>query len=170
MEGTRAKILDTRKTLPGFRALDKYAVRCGGGQNHRMGLYDGLLVKDNHIAKLGVKELRGYLSGVVAASRSECASRLIEVEVDNLEQFREVVEVEGVDIVLLDNMDCGMIRAAVAIRDGSRTGRKVLLEASGGVTLETVRAVAFTGVDRIAVGAITHSAAALDIGLDVDVQ
>ena len=168
VEGTGARIVDTRKTLPGFRALDKYAVRCGGGHNHRIGLYDGLLVKDNHIASLSMKELAPYLGQAVARSRAEDPKRPVEVEVDNLEQFREVLKVEGVDVVLLDNMDCPSMTAAVEMRNLAGRKGKLQLEASGGVTIETVRSVALTGVERIAVGAITHSASALDIGLDIE--
>jgi nicotinate-nucleotide pyrophosphorylase (carboxylating) len=169
VEGTGAKIVDTRKTLPGFRLLDKYAVRCGGGQNHRMGLHDGLLVKDNHIAHLSMRELAPYLSQVVAKSRAEDPKRPIEVEVDNLEQLREVLKVDGgIDVVLLDNMDCPSMTAAVEMRNLAGKKGKVQLEASGGVTIETARSVALTGVERIAVGAITHSAPALDVGLDVE--
>ena len=168
VEGTGAAIVDTRKTVPGFRVLDKYAVRAGGGQNHRMGLHDGLLVKDNHIAHIPLRELSGYLSKVVGKCRSEDATRLVEVEVDTTEQLREVLKVENVDVILLDNMDCPSMERAVALRDAAGRKGKTLLEASGGITLETVRLVATTGVDRIAVGAITHSAPALDIGLDVE--
>jgi nicotinate-nucleotide pyrophosphorylase (carboxylating) len=168
VQGTAAQIVDTRKTLPGFRALDKYAVRKGGGFNHRIGLYDGLLVKDNHIAHLLPKELAGYLGRVVVASRGENPQRMIEVEVTTLEQFREVLKVEGIDIILLDNMDCPSMALAVELRDKAAKRGKVQLEASGGVTLETVRSVALTGIDRIAVGAITHSAPALDISLEVE--
>jgi len=166
--GTQARIYDTRKTVPGMRLLDKYAVRCGGGFNHRVGLYDGLLIKDNHIAAVPLRELADYLSKVVATSRAEDASRLVEVEVDRLDQMREVLKVDGVQVILLDNMDCPAMEQAVQLRD--RAGRKgqVELEASGGVTLETARSIASTGVERIAVGAITHSAPALDIGLDVE--
>jgi nicotinate-nucleotide pyrophosphorylase (carboxylating) len=177
IEGTSAKIYDTRKTTPGFRLLDKYAVRCGGGQNHRVGLFDGLLIKDNHIASVPVKELTSFLSPIVSKSRGEDSTRLIEVEVDTLEQLREVLKVDGVDVVLLDNMDCPKMQEAVALRDKAHSASsgqavkkgKVELEASGGVTLETVRSIALTGVDRISVGAITHSSPALDIGLDVEV-
>lgn len=168
VEGTGAKILDTRKTIPGMRVLAKYAVRCGGGVNHRIGLFDGLLIKDNHLAPIPLRELASYLSNVVAQSRSEKPARMIEVEVDTLEQFREVLKVEGVDIVLLDNMDCPRMQQAVEIRNSSGKKGKLALEASGGVTLETVRSIALTGVERISVGAITHSAAALDIGLDIE--
>jgi nicotinate-nucleotide pyrophosphorylase (carboxylating) len=169
VEGTSAKIYDTRKTLPGFRLLDKYAVRCGGGQNHRVGLYDGLLIKDNHLAAVSVKELTNFLSPIVSKSRSEDSLRLVEVEVDTLEQLREVLKVEGIDVVLLDNMDCPRMQEAVELRNRANKKGKVELEASGGVTLETVRSIALTGVDRISVGAITHSSPALDIGLDVEV-
>ena len=166
--GTGAKIYDTRKTIPGLRLLDKYAVRCGGGFNHRVGLYDGLLVKDNHLAAVAQRDIPDYLSKVVQQSRAEQPARLIEVEVDRLDQMREVLKVEGIHVILLDNMDCPTMEQAVELRN--RSGRKgqVELEASGGVTLETVRSIAATGVERIAVGAITHSAPALDIGLDVE--
>ena len=166
VDGTRAKIYDTRKTLPGWRALDKYAVRCGGGWNHRVGLYDGLLVKDNHVAAVPLRELSGFLAGIASRSRAEAAGRVVEVEVDTLEQLQEVLKVDGIDVILLDNMDCPRMQSAVEMRD--RAQKKVELEASGGVTIETVRSIALTGVDRIAVGAITHSAPALDIGLDIE--
>ena len=166
--GTGAKIYDTRKTIPGHRLLDKYAVRCGGGFNHRFGLYDGLLVKDNHLAGRPLRELAGYLSPIVARSRAEDATRFVEVEVDTLEQLSEVLKVDGIDVILLDNMDCPRMQAAVELRDKAGKNGKLELEASGGVTLETVRSIALTGVERIAVGAITHSAPALDIGLDVE--
>ena len=170
VEGTGAKIYDTRKTMPGFRALDKYAVRAGGGFNHRIGLYDGLLIKDNHLAAVPLRELATFLSRVVSQSRSESATRLVEVEVDNLDQLREVLKVDGIDVILLDNMDCPRMTEAVQLRNTSARKGQVELEASGGVTLETVRQIALTGVERIAVGAITHSAPALDIGLDVETQ
>jgi nicotinate-nucleotide pyrophosphorylase (carboxylating) len=168
--GTSAKIYDTRKTLPGFRALDKYAVRAGGGFNHRIGLFDGLLVKDNHLAGRPLKELAPFLQPLVTRSRAEDASRLIEIEVDSLEQLTEVLKVDGVNVILLDNMDCPRMQTAVEMRD--RAGKKgaVELEASGGVTLETVRSIALTGVERIAVGYITHSAPALDISLEIEPQ
>ena len=170
-EGTRSKIYDTRKTMPGFRSLDKYAVCSGGGMNHRVGLYDGLLIKDNHLSHVPVKELAAFLSPIVAKSQAENSSRLIEVEVDTLDQLREVLKVDGIDLALLDNMDCPKMQLAAEMRDRSALnsmGKKMELEASGGVTLETVRSIALTGVERIAVGAITHSAAALDIGMDVE--
>src|SRR4051794_6661435 len=150
VQGTAAKIYDTRKTIPGFRLLDKYAVSAGGGENHRVGLYDGLLVKDNHLAHVPVKDLTSYLQAIVDKSRGEDASRLVEIEVDTLEQFKEVVKVQGVDVVLLDNMDCPRMEMAVAVRDKAGRKGQVALEASGGVTLETVRTIAQCGVDRIA--------------------
>lgn len=167
--GTQAKVYDTRKTLPGFRALDKYAVRAGGGHNHRAGLYDAVLIKDNHLAGTPPRDLAGRVARVVSASRAENPTRLIEVEADTLEQVREILKVEGVDVILLDNMDCPRMRSAVEMRDAAGRGGKVELEASGGVSLETVRSIAETGVERISVGAITHSAAALDIGMDIEV-
>lgn len=168
--GTSAKIYDTRKTAPGFRLLDKYAVRCGGGFNHRVGLYDGLLVKDNHLAHVPLRDLAAYLTKVVGQCRGEDPTRLVEIEVDHLEQLREVLKVDGVQVILLDNMDCPTMQAAVELRDRAGRRGQVELEASGGVTLETVRPIAQTGVERIAVGSITHSAPALDIGLDVEPQ
>lgn len=173
-DGTKARIYDTRKTIPGWRLLDKYAVRCGGGLNHRVGLHDGLLVKDNHLHAVPLRELPAFLSGIVARSRAEDPRRLVEIEVDTLEQLREVLKVDGVDVILLDNMDCPTMQTAVELRDSAvpagsgPAGRKPELEASGGVTLETVRPIALTGVERIAVGLMTHSAAALDIGMDVE--
>lgn len=169
VQSTGAKIYDTRKTLPGFRALDKYAVRAGGGENHRTGLFDALLIKDNHIAGIGTRELADRLRAIVTASRTERQGRVIEVEVDSLDQLREVLKVDGVDIILLDNMDCPRMLMAVEARDAAGKKGKIQLEASGGVTLETVRSIAETGVERISVGAITHSSPALDIGLDIEV-
>ncbi len=166
--GTAAQIYDTRKTLPGLRILDKYAVRCGGGHNYRIGLYDGLLVKDNHIAAIPLKDLFSYLSQAVSRSRAESPDRFIEIEVDSLDQLREVMKVDGSFVILLDNMDCPRMQTAVELRDRAAKKGKILLEASGGVTLETVRSIALTGVDRIAVGAITHSAPALDISMDIE--
>jgi nicotinate-nucleotide pyrophosphorylase (carboxylating) len=166
--GTGAKIYDTRKTIPGLRPLDKYAVRCGGGMNHRTGLYDGLLVKDNHLAAVPVRELRDYVGKVAAQCRAEDPSRLVEVEVTSLEQLQELLKVEGLHVILLDNMDCPKMEQAVRMRDAAGRKGQVELEASGGVTLETVRSIAATGVERIAVGAITHSAPALDISLEVE--
>src|SRR2546429_1330236 len=168
--GTGAKIFDTRKTLPGFRLLEKYAVRAGGGHNHRMGLHDAVLVKDNHLANIPLKDWPAYLSKVISLSRAEDAARAIEEEVANLEQLRETLKVEGIDIILLDNMDCPSMETAVAMRKEALAGRRSrpLFEASGGITLDTVRTVALTGGERIAGGAITHSATALDISLEIE--
>src|SRR4051794_39800542 len=151
--GTEAQVYDTRKTIPGLRVLDKYAVRAGGGQNHRVGLYDGLLVKDNHLAAQPLRELPVFLGRVVAQSRGEDPRRLIEVEVDHLDQLREVLKVDGIDVILLDNMDCPRMREAVELRNASHSASsgqagkkgKVQFEASGGVTIETVRSIAETG-------------------------
>jgi nicotinate-nucleotide pyrophosphorylase (carboxylating) len=153
--GTEARIICTRKTIPGLRVLEKYAVRCGGGLNHRFGLDDAVLVKDNHIAAAGgiiaaVNALRGRLGPMVK----------IEIEVDDLDQLETALAL-GVDSILLDNMTPDMMKRAVAITRGRAT-----LEASGGVTLERVRAIAECGVDYISSGAITHSARSLDLGLD----
>ena len=161
--GTPAAIYDTRKTLPGLRALSKYAVRCGGGESHRMGLSDMVLIKDNHLAGVPARDLAPFLRRALSAKPEGVP---VEVEVDSLEQLREVLTVEGVDVILLDNMDCPTMELAVAMRDASPSN--AALEASGGVTLETVRQIALTGVERIAVGAITHSAPNLDVGLDVE--
>lgn len=156
IEGTTAAIVDTRKTTPGLRALEKYAVRCGGGRNHRVGLFDAILIKDNHIVATG------GLSAAIKRAR-EAAGHMVkvEVEVDTLEQLREAIS-HPIDAVLLDNMPPPMLRDAVAI-----AGARILLEASGGVNLDTVRAIAETGVDLISVGALTHSAPVLDLGLDM---
>lgn len=166
--GTPARIYDTRKTIPGWRQLDKYAVRCGGGTNHRMGLHDAILVKDNHIADVG----RGRLAFRVFELLNEAATldpqpHFVEIEVDTLEQLDEVFTVVGVDVVLIDNFTPEQMREAVNRRDAAGLKGKVQLEASGGINLESVRRIAETGVERIAVGAITHSAPALDIGMDI---
>jgi nicotinate-nucleotide pyrophosphorylase (carboxylating) len=160
VSGFRAKVLDTRKTTPGWRLLEKYAVRAGGGINHRIGLFDGILIKDNHLAGLG-----GDVRRAVEAARAYPgnAGLPVEVEVDTLEQLEAALAVNA-DIVLLDNMSLEQLRTAVTRRDAVSPG--TLLEASGGVNLATVRDIAATGVDRISVGALTHSANALDIGLD----
>jgi nicotinate-nucleotide pyrophosphorylase (carboxylating) len=168
VQGTRAVICDTRKTTPGLRALEKYAVRCGGGTLHRCGLHDAALYKDNHLAHIPVAERRAAITSAAAKVRRTHDLRFVEVEVDDLEQLDQMLACEAgvIDIVLLDNMSFDAMKEAVARRD--RLAPHVLLEASGGVTLATVRAVAETGVDRIAVGAITHSAPALDLGLDME--
>jgi nicotinate-nucleotide pyrophosphorylase (carboxylating) len=155
VDGTPAFIRDTRKTMPGLRALEKYAVRMGGGVNHRMSLSDAALVKDNHVVAAG---------GVVPAFelvRAAYPGLPLEIEVDTLEQARAVIDA-GADLVLLDNMSTADLRAAV-----DYAGGRARLEASGGLTLDTARAVAETGVDYLAVGALTHSAPVLDIGLDI---
>ena len=155
VEGTHAKIIDTRKTLPMLRSLQKYAVRCGGGHNHRMGLYDAAMLKDNHIAAAG------SITGAVQAFRSTASHMLkLEVECETLEQVDEAVAA-AVDVVLLDNMDPFTMREAV-----NRYRGKVLFEASGGINLDTVRGVAQTGVDVISVGALTHSAIALPFHME----
>lgn len=155
--GTGAKILDTRKTTPGWRALEKYAVTCGGGTNHRVGLYDRVMIKDNHLAALD-----GDIAKAVALAREASPELKIEVEADTVEQALASAEA-GADIVLLDNMSCDQIREAVGLID-SRSET----EASGGVTLETIREIAETGVNFISVGALTHSAPSVDIALDFD--
>ena len=159
--GTHAKILDTRKTLPGWRLLEKYAVRCGGGTNHRMGLYDGVLIKDNHIAAW--TESSSIAEAVRTARAKSPAGVSIEVEVDTIAQLHDALQ-GSPDIVLLDNMDVETLIEAVSLRN--RLAPRVLLEASGGVNLETVGGIARTGVERISVGALTHSAPALDLGFD----
>lgn len=173
--GTGAKIYDTRKTTPGFRRLEKYAVHCGGGCNHRLGLFDAILIKDNHLALGRQRDEGGGYSPAEAVTIARKFAResvprdpsegemLVEVEVDTLEQLREVLAAEP-DIVLLDNMGPETLHEAVAIRNGA--GSRAELEASGGVNLRTVRAIAESGVERISVGALTHSAVALDVGLD----
>ncbi|MEQ1718086.1 MAG: carboxylating nicotinate-nucleotide diphosphorylase [Hyphomicrobium sp.] len=153
--GTHARIADTRKTTPGLRALEKYAVRCGGGQNHRTGLFDAVLIKDNHIVAAG-----GLSAAIDGARRTAGHMVKIEVEVDTLDQLDEVLR-HKVDAVLLDNMTPAQLRDAVR-----RIAGRCLAEASGGVNLQTVRAIAETGVDLISVGALTHSAPVLDLGLD----
>lgn len=164
VRGTRAQILDTRKTTPGWRALEKYAVRCGGGVNHRIGLYDSILIKDNHLAALS-SEPDAVRAAIRAAKALASPPTIVEVEVTTLEQFESALECEP-DIVLLDNMPLAMMSEAVERRDAR--GATVLLEASGGVTLDTVASIAATGVERISVGALTHSASALDIALEID--
>lgn len=159
VEGTGARIADTRKTTPGLRALEKYAVRVGGGVNHRFGLFDAVLIKDNHVAAAG-----GVGLAIERARAAVGHMVKIEVEVDTLDQLDEALE-RAIDAVLLDNMGPDMLREAVA-RNRARTAGRVILEASGGITLETVRRVAESGVDIISVGGLTHSAKCLDVALD----
>ncbi len=161
VDGTGVELLDTRKTVPGLRELDKRAVACGGAVNHRSGLYDAVLVKDNHIV------VAGGLGEAVTAVRRSCPDLAVEVEADTLEQLDEALAA-GADTVLLDNMSPELLRRAVERAAAARPGgRRPRLEASGGITLETVRAVAESGVDAISVGALTHSVRALDISLEV---
>jgi nicotinate-nucleotide pyrophosphorylase (carboxylating) len=157
LAGTGARLLDTRKTTPGFRELEKAAVRAGGGTNHRLGLHDMVMVKDNHLA--GGLNAAALEAGVRAA---KAAGLRVEVEADTLGQVREFVRVGGIDVILLDNMTLDDMRAAVALRPPG-----MQLEASGGITLGNIRSVAETGVDFISVGALTHSAPALDLSLEI---
>lgn len=163
--GTPAVILDTRKTTPGYRVLEKYAVRCGGGTNHRLGLYDGILIKDNHLAASAESAEQGGVAEAIQRARRFLGDRALplEVEVDTLEQLAAALTALP-DIVLLDNMPVDVLREAVAMRN--EIAPRVQLEASGGVTLDTVRGIAETGVERISVGALTHSAVALDLAFD----
>lgn len=165
VRGTKARIYDTRKTIPGWRYIEKYAVRCGGGYNHRMGLGDAVMFKDNHIAQLG-RNLKRELRKMIAEARKRKGVKYVIVEVDHVDhQLNRILTIPGIDIVLLDNMGQWQLKHAVEMRN-EMCGKRPLLEASGGVTLNNVLAIAKCGVDRIAVGAITHSAAAADIGLD----
>ena len=167
IQGTKARIYDTRKTTPGWRLLEKYAVRCGGGYNHRLGLYDAILIKDNHLAHLGRNFYPG-LTKIVGRARQVKNIKFVAVEVDHVDdQLNHVLRIPGIDIVLLDNMGQWQLKHAVDMRDEMcGKGKKPLLEASGNITLSSVSAIAQCGVDRIAIGAITHSARAVDIGLD----
>jgi nicotinate-nucleotide pyrophosphorylase (carboxylating) len=159
VSGTEACIVCTRKTTPGLRAFEKYAVRCGGGSNHRYGLDDAMLIKDNHIA------VAGSVKQALQAAKAAAGHLVkIEIEVDTLAQLHEVLA-EGADVVLLDNMDIKTLKQAVALIEGA-----MLTEASGGVTLDTVTAIAETGVDMISVGALTHSPRVLDLGLDITIR
>jgi nicotinate-nucleotide pyrophosphorylase (carboxylating) len=156
--GTKLRICCTRKTTPGLRALEKYAVRCGGGFNHRFGLDDAILIKDNHIA------VAGGVRAVLERARARAGHLVkIEIEVDTLDQLREVLATGLADVVMLDNMDIATLREAVAIAAG-----RVVLEVSGGVTLDSVAAIAATGVDYASSGALTHSAPNFDVALDID--
>jgi len=168
VHGTAAGIYDTRKTTPGWRRLEKYAVRCGGGRNHRTGLFDAVLIKDNHLALMqlrpgeAVRRARDFMRSVLR-DPAQAEAMIVEVEVDTLEQLDDALPA-GPDIILLDNMSAGQLREAVVRRDA--VAPNVELEASGGVNLRSVRAIAETGIDRISVGALTHSAVALDVALD----
>ena len=156
LRGTHCRILDTRKTIPGLRTAQKYAVRCGGGSNHRLGLYDLVLIKENHIAAAG------SIGAAVSAARAQSPGVRIEVEVENLEQLREVLDAHA-ELVLLDNFDLENMRAAVALNRAHQ--RPALLECSGGVTLERVPAIAATGVDFISVGSLTKNLDAIDVSM-----
>ncbi|MBM83394.1 MAG: nicotinate-nucleotide diphosphorylase (carboxylating) [Planctomycetaceae bacterium] len=164
VSGSDCAILDTRKTIPGWRHLQKYAVRAGGGTNHRIGLFDGVLIKDNHIAgwESGSRE-RSLADAVLSARENTPPGIPIQVEVDSLEQLKAVLSASP-DMILLDNMDCPTMAEAVSIRD--ELAASVQLEASGNMSLERVADVARTGVDRISIGALTHSAPSLDLGFD----
>jgi nicotinate-nucleotide pyrophosphorylase (carboxylating) len=155
---TKARVVCTRKTTPGLRALEKYAVRCGGGSNHRFGLDDAILIKDNHIAVAG-----GIKAVLTGAKQSAGHLVKIEIEVDSLDQLREVLDVGLADVVLIDNFDLASMRDAVALVAG-----RLVVEASGGITLDTAAAIAETGVDYLSSGALTHSVQNLDVGLDID--
>ncbi|MEN6308017.1 MAG: carboxylating nicotinate-nucleotide diphosphorylase [Anaerohalosphaeraceae bacterium] len=165
VRGTKAKIYDTRKTIPGWRELEKYAVRCGGGYNHRMNLGEAVMFKDNHWAELSEK-FEPRLHKMVQDASTKKGVKYVVVEVDHVDnQLDRVLTIPGIDVILLDNMGQWQLKHAVEMRDHI-CGKKPLLEASGGVTLNNVLAIAVCGVDRIAIGAITHSAVAADIGLD----
>ncbi len=170
VEGTGAGIYDTRKTTPGWRELEKYAVRCGGGFNHRKGLWDAVLIKDNHLAIMAQAEGRDPIEAMARELERVRpylgAKNFVELEVDTLEQFRVALTLP-VDIIMLDNMAVPQMQQAVAMRAAAGLADRVELEASGGITLQNVREAALTGVERIAIGAITHSARSVDIGLDI---
>ena len=208
--GTSAKIYDTRKTTPGLRDLEKYAVRCGGGHNHRHGLHDAVLVKDNHLSGVSLDRLAqrafeilnevsklsdpqeaaglsprdvGRVEGSRRSKRTaqeqwhtpersaqeQWHAAFVEFEVDSLEQFAELLKVVGIDVILLDNFSLVDLHRAVEIRDRQGLKGKIELEASGGITLDTVRPIAETGIERISVGALTHSAAAMDISMEFSI-
>ena len=163
VSGLDARIVDTRKTTPGLRKLEKYAVTMGGGQNHRQNLADGILIKDNHIEALALQGV-GIGDAVRIAHSGASHTIKVEIEVETIEQLEEVLNA-GADLVLLDNMSPGQMRTAVKIAKG-----RAIVEASGGITLETVRGIAETGVDIISVGALTHSAPAMNVGLDMAID
>jgi len=165
--GTAARIYDTRKTTPGWRHLERYAVCCGGGHNHRMGLYEAVLIKDNHLAGIPTDRLAGAVFELMnRAAALQPPPAFVEIEVDTLQQLEQVFKVVGVELILLDNFTPADMRTAVELRDSLGLAGQVELEASGGVNLDTVRAIAETGVERIAIGALTHSATALDLALE----
>lgn len=161
------KVCDTRKTTPGLRSLEKYAVRCGGGWLHRTSLADAMLIKDNHLRAMGQGDVFSHLVKPIRAARQTNDLRFVQLEVDTLDQLRRAIVIAPglIDLILLDNMTTEELQRAVAQRNEQSPG--VLLEASGGVTLDTIASIALTGVDRVSVGALTHSAQSLDIGLDL---
>ena len=161
LAGTQCRILDTRKTIPGLRSAQKYAVRCGGGENHRIGLYDRVLIKENHIAAAG------SIGAAVSAARSHAPTLRVEVETETLDQVREALAAQA-DIVLLDNFDLDALRAAVALNRAHP--HRAVLESSGGVTLATVRTIALTGVDYISVGSLTKNVEAIDLSLRLELS
>ncbi|WP_417391248.1 carboxylating nicotinate-nucleotide diphosphorylase [Gimesia sp.] len=164
VSGTNATILDTRKTLPGWRVLEKYAVAAGGGTNHRMGLYDGVLIKDNHLAGWASRTTQPTIAAAIQQARESVnRQKPIEVEVDTLDQLADALHAKP-EIVLLDNMSPETMKQAIEMRNANSPS--TLLEASGGITLESIRSVAETGVERISVGALTHSVISLDLGFD----
>ena len=164
--GTGARIFDTRKTTPGWRRLEKYAVRCGGGHNHRMGLYDAVLIKDNHLTGIEPERLsHAVFEMLTRAAAFDPPPKFIEVEADTPQQVEELFKVVGIHVILLDNFGLDDLRRVVERRDALELKGRIELEASGGVTLDNVAEVARTGVDRISVGAITHSATAVDLSL-----
>jgi nicotinate-nucleotide pyrophosphorylase (carboxylating) len=170
--GVRAKVYDTRKTTPGMRVLEKYAVRCGGGCSHRLGLHDAVLMKDNHVAGVGQGEFAAFVRDAAMKARERRPDlRFVQVEVTTLEQLRAVLGLAAsagaglIDLVLLDNMPAAMMREACGLRDA--LAPRLELEASGGINLETIREVSTTGVDRISVGSLTHGAASLDVALEM---
>lgn len=170
VSGTGAAVFDTRKTTPGLRVLEKYAVRCGGGMCHRMGLYDAVLIKDNHIAGLSAGEVREAVAEAAREAwkmRARPGLRFVEVEVDSIDQLKQVLTIEqgAIDAVLLDNMTPGQLAEAVATKREFQSD--IILEASGGVTLENVAEIARAGVDRISVGALTHHASSIDLTLEL---
>jgi nicotinate-nucleotide pyrophosphorylase (carboxylating) len=167
--GTAARIYDTRKTIPGWRDLDKYAVRCGGGFNHRFGLFDAILAKDNHFAGVGLDGLPDFLRQLIGRARAlSPAPTFICIEADSLHMLERMLTVGGIDIILLDNFSIDQLDRAVQMRNRAGLQGKIDLEASGGINLTNVRPVAETGVERISVGSLTHSPATIDMAIEID--
>jgi nicotinate-nucleotide pyrophosphorylase (carboxylating) len=163
---TRAVVCETRKTTPGLRSMEKYAARCGGAHLHRLGLHDAILIKDNHLEGVAPADLPAFLTDAISKARAACSLRFVEIEVDTIDQLEHLLRIPGgvIDIILLDNMPPDELQQAVTLRNAAKSA--ILLEASGGITFDTIRSVAETGVDRISIGALTHSAVSLDFGLD----